>query len=75
MSEKVLESAKLALEESRPNDAIIALEPLIEYDDENVDALVCLGIAYIQAEMPAKAVKVLERADEMVEQHCVVSCF
>ncbi|MHA1862621.1 MAG: tetratricopeptide repeat protein, partial [Candidatus Thorarchaeota archaeon] len=75
MSEKVLESAKLALEESRPDDAIIALEPLVEYDDENVDALVCLGIAYVQAEMPAKAVEVLERADEMVEQHCVVELF
>lgn len=75
MSEKVLESARLALEESRPNDAISALEPLVEFDDENVDALVCLGIAYVQAEMPSKAVEVLERADEMVEQHCVVELF
>ncbi|MGY5858456.1 MAG: tetratricopeptide repeat protein [Candidatus Thorarchaeota archaeon] len=75
MSEKVLESAKLALEENRPNDAIIALEPLVEYDDENVDALVCLGIAYVQAETPEKAVKILEIADDLVEQHYVVELF
>ncbi|TFH06356.1 MAG: tetratricopeptide repeat protein, partial [Candidatus Thorarchaeota archaeon] len=75
MSEKVLESAKIALEENRPNDAIIALEPLVEYDDENVDALVCLGIAYVQAEIPEKAVEVLNKADELVEQHYVVELF
>ncbi len=75
MSEKVLESAKTALEDDRPNDAIIALEPLVEYDDENVDALVCLGIAYVQAEMPEKAVEVLTKADELVEQHYVVELF
>jgi len=75
VSDKVLESAKRALEECRPNDAIIALEPLVEYDDEDVDALVCLGIAYVQAEMPEKAVTVLYRADELVEQHYVVELF
>jgi tetratricopeptide (TPR) repeat protein len=75
VSEKVLESAKRALEECRPNDAIIALEPLVEYDDEDVDALVYLGIAYVQAEMPEKAVQVLYRADELVEQHYVVELF
>ncbi len=75
MSDKVLESAKRALEECRPRDAIIALEPLVEYDDEDVDALVYLGIAYVQAEMPEKAVEVLYRADELVEQHYVVELF
>jgi tetratricopeptide (TPR) repeat protein len=75
VSEKILESAKRALEECRPNDAIIALEPLVEYDDEDVDALVYLGIAYVQAEMPEKAVEVLYRADELVEQHYVVELF
>ena len=75
MAEKILESAKSALEENRPNDAIIALEPLVEYDDENVDALVCLGIAYVQAEMPEKAVEILNIADELVEQHYVVELF
>lgn len=75
MSEKVLESAKRALEEGRPKDAITALEPLVEYDDEDADALVYLGIAYVQAEMPEKAVEVLYRADELVEQHYVVELF
>jgi len=75
VSEKVLESAKRALEECRPKDAITALEPLVEYDDEDVDALVYLGIAYVQAEMPEKAVEVLYRADELVEQHYVVELF
>ncbi|MBN2230563.1 MAG: tetratricopeptide repeat protein [Candidatus Thorarchaeota archaeon] len=75
MTEKVLESARKALEECRPHDAIVALEPLVEYDDEDVDALVCLGIAYVQAEMPEKAVDVLSRADELVEMHYVVELF
>jgi len=75
VSEKVLETAKRALEECRPKDAITALEPLVEYDDEDVDALVYLGIAYVQAEMPEKAVEVLYRADELVEQHYVVELF
>ncbi len=64
-----------ALEEGRPQDAIDALEPVVEEDDEDVDALVCLGMAYVQAEMPAEAVKVLEQAEELVEQHCVVELF
>ena len=75
MSKEALESAKIALEESRPEDAISLLEPLIKYDEENVDALVFLGMAYVQAEMPKKAVAVLELADELVEQHCVVELF
>lgn len=65
----------VALEEGRPHDAIAALEPLVEEDDENVDALVCLGMAYVQAEMPEEAVRVLEQADKLVEQHCVVELF
>jgi tetratricopeptide (TPR) repeat protein len=75
VSEEIISSAMEALEEGRPHDAIVALEPLIEQDDENVDALVCLGMAYVQAEMPAKAVSVLEQADELVEQHCVIELF
>lgn len=64
-----------ALEEGCPIDAITLLEPLVEDDDENVDALVCLGMAYVQAEMPEEAVKVLEQAEELVEQHCVIELF
>ena len=65
----------LALEEGRPLDAISTLKPIVEDDDENVDALVCLGMAYVQAEMPEEAVSVLEQAEELVEQHCVVELF
>jgi tetratricopeptide (TPR) repeat protein len=75
VSKEALQSAKTALEESRPQDAISTLEPLIELDDENVDALVFLGMAYVQAELPQKAVDVLLRADDLVEQHCVVELF
>ena len=64
-----------ALEEGRPLDAIKVLEPIVEDDDENVDALVCLGMAYVQAEMAEEAVRVLELAEEQVEQHCVVELF
>ena len=56
-------------------DTIAALEPIVEEDEENVDAMVILGMAYVQAEMPEKAVEILEVADEQVEQHCVVELF
>jgi len=75
VSEEIIKSAMQALEDGLPHDAIDALEPLVEEDDENVDALVCLGMAYVQAEMPAEAVKVLEQAAELVEQHYVVELF
>jgi len=75
VTEKILEAAKKALEENRPHDAIIALEPLVDNDDENVDALVCLGIAYVQAEEPEKAITILEQADVLVEQHYVIELF
>ncbi|MFW9808598.1 MAG: tetratricopeptide repeat protein [Candidatus Thorarchaeota archaeon] len=75
MSEDVIDSAMRALEEGRPLDAIALLEPVVENDDEDVDALVCLGMAYVQAEIPEKAVVVLEQAEELVEQHYVVELF
>ncbi|MHA2354786.1 MAG: tetratricopeptide repeat protein [Candidatus Thorarchaeota archaeon] len=73
------ESTKLALdalEEGRPNDAIVILEPMVDdaLDDE-ADILVYLGIAYVQTEQPRKAVEVLERAEDLVEEHCVLSMF
>ena len=75
VSEAIIDSAMQALEEGRPLDAIELLEPVIETDDENVDALVCLGMAYVQAEIPEKAVTVLEQAENLVEQHYVVELF
>ncbi len=75
VSEAIIDSAMLALEEGRPLDAITLLEPVIESDDEDVEALVCLGMAYVQAEIPEKAVTVLEQAEKLVEQHYVVELF
>lgn len=75
VSEDIIDSAMQALEECRPLDAIAILEPVVEKDDEDVDALVCLGMAYVQAENPEKAVTVLEQAEELVEQHYVVELF
>jgi tetratricopeptide (TPR) repeat protein len=75
MSEDIIDSAMLALEEGRPQDAIAILEPIVDNDDHDVDALVCLGMAYVQAEDPEKAVTVLEQAEELVEQHYVVELF
>ncbi|MHA2043170.1 MAG: tetratricopeptide repeat protein [Candidatus Thorarchaeota archaeon] len=75
MSEDIINSAKLALEEGCPLDAIAILEPIVDNDDEDVDALVCLGMAYVQSENPEMAVSVLEKAEELVEQHYVVELF
>ncbi|MHA2359806.1 MAG: tetratricopeptide repeat protein [Candidatus Thorarchaeota archaeon] len=75
MSENIIDSAMEALEEGRPQDAIVLLEPVVGNDDEDVDALVCLGMAYVQAENPEKALTVLEQAEELVEQHYVVELF
>jgi tetratricopeptide (TPR) repeat protein len=75
VSEDIINSAKLALEEGCPLDAIAILEPIVDNDDEDVDALVCLGMAYVQSENPEMAVSVLEKAEELVEQHYVVELF
>jgi tetratricopeptide (TPR) repeat protein len=75
VSEEIIKLAMNALDEGRPQDAIDALLPVVDDDDEDVDALVCLGMAYVQAEKPAEAVKVLEQAEELVEQHYVVELF
>jgi tetratricopeptide (TPR) repeat protein len=73
------ESIKLALdalEEGRPNDAITILEPMIdEALDNEADILLYLGMAYVQTEQPRKAVEVLEKAEDLVEEHCVLSMF
>jgi tetratricopeptide (TPR) repeat protein len=75
VSEDIISLAMVALEEGRPLDAIEALEPVVEEDDENVDALVCLGMAYVQAELAEDAVRVLQQAEDLVEQHCVIDLF
>ncbi|MFW9966530.1 MAG: tetratricopeptide repeat protein [Candidatus Thorarchaeota archaeon] len=73
------ESIKIALdalENGRPQDAISILEPLVdEALDAEADILVYLGIAYVQTEQAEKAVEVLERAENLVEEHCILSMF
>ncbi len=52
VSDAIVDSAMLALEEGRPLDAITLLEPVIESDDEDVEALVCLGRRHCPARAP-----------------------
>jgi tetratricopeptide (TPR) repeat protein len=75
LSEESIQRAVEALDEDRVDEALNILEPLVESDYDDPDALVYLGIAYVQAEMPEKAVDVLERADNLIEEHFVVSLF
>jgi tetratricopeptide (TPR) repeat protein len=70
-----LETALEALEEGRFKEATSILEELVNKEGEDPDLLVYLGIAYVQSENPQSAVDVLKRADELVEEHCVVSLF
>ncbi len=67
--------AVIALEEGRPDDAIEILEPIIGEVHDEAEALIYLGIAYVQDEQAEKAVEVLERAQDLVEEHCVLSMF
>lgn len=67
--------AVAALEEGRPDDAIEILEPIIDEVYDQAEALVYLGMAYVQDEQAEKAVEVLERAQEIVEENCVLSMF
>ncbi|MHA2210835.1 MAG: tetratricopeptide repeat protein [Candidatus Thorarchaeota archaeon] len=76
MADDSIKLALAALEEGRPKDAIEILEPLVdEAINDEADILLYLGMAYVQTEQPRKAVEVLERVDELVEEHCVLSMF
>ncbi|MFX1368270.1 MAG: tetratricopeptide repeat protein [Promethearchaeota archaeon] len=75
MTDKRLEKAIEALEEGKPLEAVQMLESLAQSDEDDADVLVYLGIAYVQSEMPEKAVEVLQRADDLIEEHSVVSMF
>jgi tetratricopeptide (TPR) repeat protein len=70
-----LDTALEALDQGRFEEAAFILEKLIEFEGEDPELLVYLGIAYVQSENPQSAVDVLERADELVEEHCIVSLF
>jgi len=75
VNDEDLSLALEALEEGHFDEAVMLLERLAELDDENPDVLVYLGIAYVQTEMPAKAVDILRKASELVEEHSVLSLF
>ena len=75
MTDERIRKAIAAIEDSCNEEAIAILEPLVKKYDPDPDALVYLGLAYIQAERPLDAVKVLKQAQEMVEDHCVLALF
>ncbi len=75
VNDEDLNLALEALEEERFDEAVNLLEKLVELENENPDVLVYLGIAYVQTEMPAKAVDVLRKAGELVEEHSVLALF
>ena len=75
VNDEDLNLALEALEEERFDEAVKLLEKLVELENENPDVLVYLGIAYVQTEMPAKAVDVLRKAGELVEEHSVLALF
>ncbi len=75
MNDTAIRKAVEAIEENRNGDAIEILEPIANEDNPDPDALVYLGIAYVQDERPTDAVNVLKHAEELVEAHCVVSLF
>ncbi len=75
LTDESISRAVLALEEGRPSDAIEILKPIVDDENDEADALVYLGIAYVQNEQPEQAVEVLEKAQDLVEEHCVLSMF
>jgi Flp pilus assembly protein TadD len=75
LQEDAVDKARNLLQEGKAEEAISILEPLVELDDEDVDVLAILGIAYVQAEVCDRAIEVLEKADNLAEDHCVVKMF
>jgi tetratricopeptide (TPR) repeat protein len=69
-----LKAARDALEEERFEEAIEILEKFLD-DDTEPEVLVYLGIAYVQTEQPEKAIEVLRRAEDEVEDHCILCLF
>lgn len=73
-----LKRAIAALQNGNPHISIDLLESLLQSeidDDDDINALVYLGIAYVQAELPEKAVDILQRVEEMTEEDSIVSMF
>ncbi|MDF1539734.1 MAG: tetratricopeptide repeat protein [Candidatus Thorarchaeota archaeon] len=74
MDERI-RKAMLAIEEERIDEAIRILEPMAKEYNPEPDALVYLGIAYVQDERPEDAIKVFRQAQDIAEDHCVVALF
>lgn len=64
-----------ALENGRFEEAVSILEELVEVNAEDPDILMYLGIAYVQNEQPQDALDILEKAKDLVEDHCVLYLF
>ncbi len=75
MTEERRNQALRAIDECRIQDAINILESLVGEIPNDPDTLMYLGIAYVQAEEPAKAETVLRDAQSLCEEHSVLSQF
>ncbi len=75
MKANKIDSAKVALEKGHFAKAKEILEQLLEEDEEDPDVLVLLGLAYLQTEAPKKALEILTRAEELVEEHSILCLF
>ncbi|UCE11137.1 MAG: tetratricopeptide repeat protein [Candidatus Thorarchaeota archaeon] len=72
---KILKRAAEAIQEGRFAEILPLLESASKAADPDPEVLVYLGIVYVQLEEPAKAVEVLQKVQEQVEDYCVVSLF
>ncbi len=70
-----LEDAVEAMRQQQFEEAVTILERLAETRGNDPEVLVYLGVAYVQAERPRKAIDVLRRAEEIVEDHPVIAQF
>ncbi len=63
------------LESGNYNEIVIELEQMIHDDPSDVDAKVLLGLSYIQASQPDKAIKVLEEVSNEFESNPIICHF
>ncbi|MHA1480118.1 MAG: tetratricopeptide repeat protein [Candidatus Thorarchaeota archaeon] len=75
LTEESIEDALRAIGDGRIEDAIHILEPLTLAKQDDPDAYVYLGIAYVQAEKPELAADILRQAQDLCEEHCVLAQF
>ncbi len=73
MTSTRIRDAALALEGGRAQEAVLILEDILRDNSKDGDALVCLGMAYLQMGNPAEAVDALRRAENVGEDNCVLA--